>query len=151
MPDAIICTDSAVSDIPWLGELLTENEHLADDAAGVLQLSLPAALVNLVAPPARSILDPFCGTGSILLEAQALSMTAFGVDSNPRMVGMSSRNLAHFGYPTQVELGDALTTSRSADAMITDLPYGRLCNDFPSVPSFTRQLACAVYLPGRLS
>jgi len=144
----------------WLGELLTENErtYQQHDAkpyrtSSSLPSRLTRALVNLVAPPARTILDPFCGTGSILLEAQAVGLTSFGVDSNQRMVGMSRHNLAHFGYSAQVELGDALTCDHSVDAIITDLPYGRLLQ--VDLPAFQRafvhlvQLAPrAVYLAG---
>ncbi len=55
------------------------------------------ALVNLV-PDARSILDPCCGAGSIVLEAASLGLSAFGVDWKPALVGMTRENLAHFGY-----------------------------------------------------
>lgn len=144
----------------WLGELLTENDRtyqLHDAKLYRTSSSLPSrlarALVNLVAPPARTILDPFCGTGSILLEAKAIGLTAFGVDSNPRMVGMSRRNLAQFGYSAQVELGDALTCLRTADAIVTDLPYGRLLEvDYQAVRDAFHHLVQlaphAVYLAG---
>jgi tRNA G10 N-methylase Trm11 len=92
--------------------------------------SLPSriarALVNLVSPPARSLCDPCCGTGSILLEARSLGIEAWGIDLNPRMVGMSRLNLAYFGHPAQVMPGDARNVERKADAIVTDLPYG-LC------------------------
>jgi predicted RNA methylase len=117
----------------WLGELLNENErsYKRHDAkpcrtSSSLSSRLSRALVNLVAPPARTLLDPFCGTGSTLLEAACVGLEATGVDSNPRMVGMSRRNLAHYGYAATVETGDALTTAMTADAIVTDLPYGRL-------------------------
>jgi tRNA G10 N-methylase Trm11 len=90
--------------------------------------SLPSriarALVNLVVPPARTIFDPCCGTGSILLEAQALGLEAFGADRNPRMVGMARKNLAFFGYPAEVTQADARACDRTAGAIVTDLPYG---------------------------
>ena len=38
---------------------------------------------------------------------------------------MSRRNLAHFGYSVSVELGSAQDCSQAADAIVTDLPYGR--------------------------
>jgi tRNA G10 N-methylase Trm11 len=129
------------SNCVWLGELLNENDR-SYQLHGLkpyhTSSSLPArvarALVNLVAHPAGTILDPFCGTGSILLEARTMGLEALGIDNNPRMVGMSRGNLAHFGYPAAVELGDALTISQTADAIITDLPYGRFLKvDRPAI------------------
>ena len=124
---------AAQADHLWFGEILAEpaRDYRGHDAkpyrtSSSLSARLARALVNLVAPPAQSILDPFCGTGSILLEAGALGLQPFGLDNNIKMVGMTRRNLAHFGYAAQVELGDARACTQSADAIVTDLPYGRL-------------------------
>lgn len=124
---------AAQADRLWFGEILAEparDYRLHDTKPYRTSSSLPArlarALVNLVAPPACSILDPFCGTGSILLEACALGLHAYGVDNNIKMRGMSRRNLAHFGYAAAVDLGDAQECTQAADAIVTDLPYGRL-------------------------
>jgi tRNA G10 N-methylase Trm11 len=115
------------------GELLacSQRDYQLHDAkpyrtTSSLPSRLARALVNLAAPSAKSILDPFCGTGSILLEAQAIGLASFGMDLNPKMVGMSRLNLEHFGYPAQVDWGDALDCPRTADAVVTDLPYGRI-------------------------
>ena len=68
------------------------------------------------------------------------------------MAGMSKRNLMHFGYPAQVERLDALAATRTADAIVTDLPYGRLLEEMdwanlPALLSHLRGLApLAVYL-----
>ncbi len=117
----------------WFGEILAATQHgyRQHDAkpfrtTSSLPSRLARALVNLVAPPATTILDPFCGTGSILLEANAIGLTAYGMDLNPKMAGMSRLNLAHFGCPAQVDLGDALDCQRRVDAIVTDLPYGRI-------------------------
>ena len=115
----------------WFGEILNENPHsykLHDRKPCHMSSSLPSrlsrALVNLVYPTAQSILDPFCGTGSLLLEAQALGLTAYGMDWNRNMVGMSRRNLEHFGYTGKVEHANAQDCTQTADAIVTDLPYG---------------------------
>jgi len=91
-----------------------------------LAAQMARALVNLASPDARSILDPCCGTGTILLEAVSLGKMAYGSDRNPRMVGMSRKNLAHFGYQAEVRMVDASLLSQHADAVVTDLPYGRV-------------------------
>jgi tRNA (guanine10-N2)-dimethyltransferase len=147
---------AAQDDRLWFGEILVEpsrDYRIHDTKPYRTSSSLPArlarALVNLVAPPAGSILDPFCGTGSILLEAAALGLGTYGMDHNIKMVGMSRRNLSHFGYPAQVELRDAQDCTQTADAIITDLPYGRLQDQaaLRQVLHHTVQLAPqAVYL-----
>ena len=72
---------AAQADRLWFGEILAEptRDYRRHDAkpyrtSSSLPARLARALVNLVAPPAQSILDPFCGTGSILLEAGALGL-----------------------------------------------------------------------------
>ena len=117
----------------WFGEVLAATQHSYrqhDTKPYRTTSSLPSrlarALVNLVTPPAQTILDPFCGTGSILLEANAVGISANGVDLNPKMAGMSRLNLEHFGYPMQVDFGDALDCHGKVDAIVTDLPYGRI-------------------------
>jgi tRNA G10 N-methylase Trm11 len=116
----------------WFGEILTEckhtyRTHMAKpyNISSAIPSRMSRALVNLVLPQARSLLDPCCGTGSILLEAQSLGMQAYGADQNKRMVGMARANLAHFGYDAKVEHADARVCTHTADALVTNLPYGR--------------------------
>ena len=45
--------------------------------------ALDAAHVVSQLPPSAVLLDPFCGTGTIVYEAQAHGMRAIGVDNNP--------------------------------------------------------------------
>lgn len=90
-----------------------------------LPTRLARGMVNLVAPTAQSILDPCCGTGSILLQALALGIHAFGSDRSPLMVGMTRRNLAHFNFTAVVSRVDARQTRQNSAAIVTDLPYGR--------------------------
>jgi len=48
------------------------------------------------------------------------------MDWNSKMVGMSRRNLRFYGYSAEILLGNALECQQMADALVTDLPYGRL-------------------------
>jgi predicted RNA methylase len=80
-------------------------------------------LINLV-PDARSILDPCCGAGSIVIEAASLGLEAFGVDWKTPLVGMTRENLAHFGYDGTVVQADSRTHEQPVDAVVTDVPYG---------------------------
>jgi tRNA G10 N-methylase Trm11 len=116
----------------WFGEIVATCDRryqLHDAKPFHTCVSLPSrlarGLVNLVLPSARSVLDPFCGTGSILLEAQALGLLTHGVDISAKMMHISQHNLAHFGYQGIVELGNARQCHQKSDAIVTDLPYGR--------------------------
>lgn len=90
---------------------------------------LARAVVNL-ARPRRRLLDPFCGTGGLVLEAALMGVPAVGGDADPAMVAGTRRNLAHHGGAGGVGLyvGDAraLPLARGAvDAVVADPPYGR--------------------------
>jgi len=115
----------------WFGEVVVECEHgyaphreRPYRTSGSMPPRLARALVNIVAPPARSIVDPCCGTGTIILEALALGLEARAGDVNPRMVGMTRENAAHFGHTIEPREGDAVSWDVEADAVVTNLPYG---------------------------
>lgn len=144
----------------WLGEILAEATqsympHLKKPChvSSSLEARIARALVNLVVPPARTLIDPCCGTGSILLEAAALGLTAYGADRNPKMAHMAQRNLLHFGYPPRVVCADARVWTQTADALVTDVPYGRQLesaeDDLPAILANGVRLApLAVYVAG---
>jgi tRNA G10 N-methylase Trm11 len=105
-----------------------------------LPSQLARALVNLVYP-AQTILDPCCGTGSILLEACATGVNAYGIDRNTTMVGMTQRNLQYFGYEAVIQCKDALNCSQTAEAVVTDFPYGRfLVQDENNIKAILKQM-----------
>ena len=121
----------AVASDTWtFGEVVAESDgsyRRHDEKPWTTSSSLDSrfarSLVNLV-PEARSILDPCCGAGSIVIEAASLGLDAFGVDWKPAMVGMTRENLAHLGYDATVVRADSRDHEQSADAIVTDLPYG---------------------------
>ncbi|MCX6650573.1 MAG: methyltransferase domain-containing protein [Methanomassiliicoccales archaeon] len=88
------------------------------------------ALVNLTgARKGDVLLDPFCGTGGIVLEAALLGLKAVGSDIDPEMVEGCQRNLEHFGvHDVRVEVsdvGDIESNFAPVEAVATDPPYGR--------------------------
>ena len=114
----------------WFGEILTEaagdfqkHDTKPWTTSSSLDARLARALINLV-PDARSLLDPCCGAGSIVVEAASLGIEAVGIDWKPAMVGMTRQNLDHFDYSATVEQADARTIDVPVDAVVTDLPYG---------------------------
>ncbi|MBU4437757.1 MAG: methyltransferase domain-containing protein [Candidatus Altiarchaeota archaeon] len=87
------------------------------------------ALVNLArVKKGDTVLDPFCGTGGILIEAGLMGMKASGSDIDEDMVEGSMKNLKHFGLEGEIKQTDALKLAEEftgIDAIVTDMPYGR--------------------------
>ena len=93
---------------------------------GVMMPRIARALVNIsgVLQGGR-LLDPFCGTGGILLEASLLGANPVGGDSDLMMVKGSAKNL---GDRADLILGDATRmpiSDETVDSVVTDLPYGQ--------------------------
>jgi len=92
---------------------------------GVMMPRMARALVNLtLVARGELLLDPFCGTGGTLLEAEMIGVRAVGSDFDPAMVIGSRKNLPS----ADVMLADAARLpfcDGSIDAVATDLPYGQ--------------------------
>ncbi len=87
---------------------------------------LARAMVNLARiPTGARILDPFCGTGIILIEAGLMGMRIYGSDIDERMLNASRLNLQKFGLSAKLEMKDVGEISGRYDAIVTDPPYGR--------------------------
>lgn len=91
---------------------------------------LARALVNLSrVRSGESLLDPFCGTGGVLMEASLIGAKAMGSDIDPRMVEGCKENLGKFKI-NNVEvflsdIGEVKDTITDVDAIATDPPYGK--------------------------
>ena len=87
------------------------------------------ALVNLArVPMAGTVLDPFCGTGGILLEAAALGLRPIGFDRDRRMVLGSRASLRQATADGGFAIADAgrlPLRHASVHGIATDPPYGR--------------------------
>lgn len=89
---------------------------------------LARCIVNLAQPKIGNlVLDPFCGTASILVEAWLIGCRVIGFDVQPRMVRGSLRNLLHYGVkPEGIAVADARHLPMAeVDCIVTDPPYGR--------------------------
>ncbi|MGC9443827.1 MAG: methyltransferase domain-containing protein [Candidatus Methanospirareceae archaeon] len=96
---------------------------------GVIMPKVARAIVNLSGIRATErLLDPFCGTGGILLEGAMLGARVVGADIQRKMVYGAQKNMAFFTMPCELIISDATRLplrSESIDAVVTDLPYGR--------------------------
>ena len=86
-------------------------------------------LVNLTGvQPGQRFLDPFCGTGALLVEAALIGAETYGSDIDQVMVAGSRDNLRHEALPGHLRCIDARRLAgwgMSFDAIATDIPYGR--------------------------
>lgn len=92
---------------------------------------LARAVVNL-ARPARGVLDPFVGTGGLVLEAALMGVPAVAGDADPAMVRGARSNLAHVAGDAAGRVGLYVGDVRAlplrpgaVDAVVADPPYGR--------------------------
>ena len=86
-------------------------------------------MVNLARSKAGDLLlDPFCGTGSFLVEAGLIGCRVIGADIKRRMVEGSAQNLSACGVePEGLLVADARVPplpSESVECIVTDPPYG---------------------------
>jgi tRNA G10 N-methylase Trm11 len=98
-----------------------------------LSTRVARSVANIAIPNPRGIraIDPCCGIGTVLIEALSMDMDIVGYDLNPLAVRGARMNLAHFGLPQAVQLGDIRTIEGNYDVLILDLPYN-LCSVLPS-------------------
>jgi len=88
------------------------------------------ALVNLSSiKKQETLLDPFCGTGGILLEAGLLGINIIGSDIEKKMIEGCQKNLEFYHLKNFklfcADIGDVSKYVPSVDAIVTDFPYAR--------------------------
>ena len=89
---------------------------------------LSRCMVNLAKPEVGELVfDPFCGTGSILIEAALIGCRVLGLDVQRRMIKGSVKNFDYFSIkPEGVIVSDARDPPiTKVDCVVTDPPYGR--------------------------
>jgi tRNA (guanine10-N2)-dimethyltransferase len=89
------------------------------------------------------VFDPFCGTGSFLIEAGLIGCRVIGADAQRHMVEGAFRNLHYFKVaPEAVIVADAEHPPiTEADGVVTDPPYGRTAS---TLGKSTEQIVKAV-------
>jgi tRNA (guanine10-N2)-dimethyltransferase len=93
----------------------------------MLKPKLARLLVNLTGAK-KQLLDPFCGTGTILIEAGVLGLKTIGSDIDKKMVWFSKINTEQFSIKTELKQHDATqleTTFKNIEAIACDPPYGK--------------------------
>ena len=93
-----------------------------------LDWKLTRVMINLIGlKEGEVVCDPFCGTGTTLLEAESMGIHAIGLDFDKKMYDISRENLDVNGYKSKLIKADfnKLTNMvNEFDGIVTDLPYG---------------------------
>lgn len=85
---------------------------------------LARCLVNLA--NSKEVLDPFCGSGGLLIEAGLIGLKTFGYDIDDEMLKRAKANLEFFEVKNfKIENNDALKINQKFESIVTDLPYGK--------------------------
>jgi len=94
-----------------------------------LDWKLTRVMINLIGlKEGETVCDPFCGTGTTLLEAESMGIHAIGLDFDEKMYEISKENLKANGYKSKIFKSDFQELSKISgkfDGIVTDLPYGR--------------------------
>ncbi len=88
------------------------------------------ALINLTGVKrGGTVLDPFCGTGGIVIEAASMGMKAVASDFDPEMVAGTRENMEFYNLPLAdfevIDISDIPDRFHDIDAVACDPPYGR--------------------------
>ena len=88
------------------------------------------AIINLTgAHRGDTILDPFCGTGGLAIEAAFMGMRPIISDFDDNMIVGTQENMEYYGLELEdfatIDISDVPDTFGQVDAIATDPPYGR--------------------------
>lgn len=88
------------------------------------------ALINLTgAKRGDRVLDPFCGTGGIVIEAAMMGMKPVASDFDENMIIGTQENMDFYGLRLDdfdtIDISDVPDRFTEVDAVATDPPYGR--------------------------
>jgi len=137
-PDVIVRMQMCDKVHLYLEERVTNNEVLDQrkvaDRPFFSPISLhpkyARALINMTeAKRGDTVLDPFCGTGGIVIEAAEMGMKAVASDFDEEMIIGCMENLDYFGLKMHdcdtLDIGEIAERFPEMDAICTDPPYGR--------------------------
>jgi len=108
---------------------LHRRPYKQDNLPGSLKPSVAAAMLYCAGKaPGDRLLDPFCGAGTILVEACLGGALALGGDSDPQALSAARANAARAGVNPALGRWDARQLpleSASVSRVVTNLPWGR--------------------------
>jgi tRNA (guanine10-N2)-dimethyltransferase len=88
--------------------------------------ALARACINLTGIHKGTLLDPFCGSGGLLIEASIMGLKTIGYDIDKKQIERSQINFLHYKLKNYtLETKDSTKIKLKADAIATDFPYGK--------------------------
>ncbi len=93
-----------------------------------LDWRLTRAMINLAGlRKGETVCDPFCGTGTTLIEAESMGIHAVGIDFDKKMCKKSQINVQENHFNSKIYNSDFshVTKLERINGIVTDLPYGR--------------------------
>lgn len=95
-----------------------------------LHPKLARALVNFSQiKKGELLLDPFCGTGGILIEAGLIGAKVVGCDIEKKMIEGCKQTLEYYNISDPIlinsDIGNIDNYIKKVDAVVTDFPYGK--------------------------
>ena len=114
-----------------LRSVATQEDRAHKRRAHLQAVSKPIAIhpkiakaMNLLAQ-SKTIVDPCCGAGGLLVEAALQGFIAKGSDIRADMVLASQENAKYFDVSIDVSTQDVFRIDETLSCIVTDLPYGR--------------------------
>jgi tRNA G10 N-methylase Trm11 len=94
------------------------------ERSGALRPTVAAAMVSLAGVPSGVLLDPCCGSGTILREASAAGWTVEGSDLDQMAVEIARKNVPQVPI-RQADARHLDLADRSVAACVSNLPFGQ--------------------------
>jgi predicted RNA methylase len=117
----------------FLGRIVSRNRtdweartHKPEHFSGAIGPQPARAAVNMVARAGDTIVDPCCGSGTIVLEAESIGVRAAGFDLAPIMPRRARVNARYLGIAALFGRGDVRSLAGRFDAVVTNLPYDKM-------------------------
>jgi len=125
----IIEGDSVHCGIRLFKDPLHKREYKKHSLPASLKPNIAYAMLSLAETTRKDkVLDPFCGVGTIPIEAAYIGATARGIDINPEAIKNAQKNAKRANKPALFKRGDATATgleSESIDKIVTNMPFGK--------------------------
>ena len=96
---------------------MSRRLHILDKYPAKMIPQMARFLIERVSEPGDTVLDPFCGTGTVVREAIALSRNAVGLDVNPLATLLTRVKVGHYSRNTlERQLSELLESFKSETA-----------------------------------
>ena len=139
--------------------LRDRNRPKRDPLNGMLPPKLAQMMLNLASAEGR-VLDPFCGTGVVLMEAATRGNELYGTDLNEKMISFTAENLRWYGalqgrdFPARLASADATsaTWEQPIGTVVSETYLGEPMAQPPAPEKLARVMAkCEAIVSGFLT